>query len=75
MFVCCKCCVLSGRNLCDELLTRLQESHRLWCVVVWDLETSRMGKPWPTGGADTPKTNRSYANSMVNVLNPVKHNE
>jgi hypothetical protein len=22
MFVCCKCCVLSGRGLCDELITR-----------------------------------------------------
>ena len=22
IFVCCKCCVLSGRDLCDELITR-----------------------------------------------------
>jgi len=22
MFVCCECCVLSGRGLCDELITR-----------------------------------------------------
>jgi len=29
--------VLSGRGLCDELITRL-ESYRLWCVVVCDLE-------------------------------------
>jgi len=40
IFVCCKCCVLSGRGLCDELITRLEESYRLWCVVVCDLETS-----------------------------------
>ena len=39
MFVCCKCCVLSGRGLCDELITRPEESYRLWCVVVSDLET------------------------------------
>ena len=38
MFVCCECCVLSGRGLCDELITRLEESYRLWCVVVCDLE-------------------------------------
>ena len=38
MFVCCECCVLSGRGLCDELITRPEESHRLWCVVVCDLE-------------------------------------
>ena len=34
MFVCCECCVLSGRGLCDELITRPEESYRLWCVVV-----------------------------------------
>jgi hypothetical protein len=39
MFVCCK---LSGRGLCDELITRPEESYRLWCVVVCDLETSRI---------------------------------
>jgi hypothetical protein len=38
MFVCCECCVLSGRGLCDELITRPEESYRLWCVVVCDLE-------------------------------------
>jgi len=40
MFVCCECCVLSGRGLCDELITRPEESYRLWCVVVCDQETS-----------------------------------
>jgi len=30
--------VLSGRSLCDELITRPEESYRLWCVVVCDLE-------------------------------------
>ena len=38
MFVCCECCVLSGRGLCDELITRPEESYRLCCVVVCDLE-------------------------------------
>ena len=40
MLVCCECRVLSGRGLCDELITRPEESYRLWCVVVCDLETS-----------------------------------
>jgi len=40
MFVCCECCVLSGRGLCDELITRPEESYQLWCVVVCYLETS-----------------------------------
>ena len=38
MFVCCECCVFSGRGICDELITRPEESYRLWCVVVCDLE-------------------------------------
>ena len=38
MSVCCDCCVLSGRCHCDELITRPEESYRLWCVVVCDLE-------------------------------------
>ena len=38
MSVCCECCVLSGRGLCDELITRPEESYRLWCVVLCDLE-------------------------------------
>jgi hypothetical protein len=35
MSVCCKCCVLSGRGLCDGLISRLEESYRVWCVWVW----------------------------------------
>ena len=41
MSVCCDCCVLSGRGLCDGLITRPEESYRLWCVVVCDLEKPR----------------------------------
>jgi len=37
---------LSGRGLCDELITHPEESYRLWCVVVCDLETSRIGAPY-----------------------------
>ena len=37
--------MLSGRGLCDELITRPEESYRLWCAVVCDLETSRIGAP------------------------------
>jgi len=37
---------LSGRGLCDELITRPEESYRLCCVVLCDLETSRIGAPY-----------------------------
>jgi hypothetical protein len=29
MSLCDECCVLSGRGLCDELITRPEESYRL----------------------------------------------
>ena len=38
--------MLSGRGLCDELITRPEESYRRCCVVVCDLETPRMGAPY-----------------------------
>jgi hypothetical protein len=33
--VSCKCCVLSGRVLCIGLITRPEDSYRVWCVWVW----------------------------------------
>ena len=38
--------MLSGRGLCDELITRPEESYGQFCVVVCDLETSRIGAPY-----------------------------
>jgi hypothetical protein len=50
MFVCCGCCVLAGRVLCNEVITCSEESG-LWCVVVCDVGTSsRMRRPWPALG-------------------------
>ena len=46
IFACCECRELSGRGLCYELITFPEESYRLWCVVVCDLETSRIGAPY-----------------------------
>ena len=50
MSVCCKLRAFSARGLFDELLTRPEESYRLWCVVMCDIEMSWMRRPWPTGG-------------------------
>jgi hypothetical protein len=50
MFVCCECCVLSGRGLCDGLITRSEESYRLWCFVVCDQETSKTRRLKPATG-------------------------
>jgi len=53
--------VLSGRGLCDELITFPEESYRLWCVVVCDIETSKMRRPWPALGRST--TGKKVASS------------
>jgi len=47
-----KYCVLSGRGLCVGIITRPEESYRLWCrcVVVCDLETWSIKWPWPALG-------------------------
>jgi len=49
--------VLSGRGLCDELITRPENSYRLWCVIVCDPETSSMRRPWLTGGCPPSQKN------------------
>ena len=74
MFVCCECCVLSGRGLCDELITRPEESYRLWCVVVCDLETSRMRRPWPALGRSATgnkQTLGKYFRVYKSIVTPV----
>jgi len=58
--VCCECCVLSGRSLCDDLITRPEESYRLWCSVVCDLETLWMTSPWPNGGLSRQKQTKIW---------------
>jgi hypothetical protein len=69
MFVCCECCVLSGRGLCDELITHPEEYYRLCCVVVSDLETSWMRRPWPTGGLMGQIKEKQLVQSAVCRLN------
>jgi hypothetical protein len=69
MFVWCECCVLSGRGLCDELITRPEQSYRLWCVVVCDLETSWIMRPWPALGR------RATAKKKILVSSTEKHRE
>ena len=78
MSVCCECCVLSGRGLCDDLITRPEESSRLCCVVVCDLETSRMRRSWPVLGRSATgkkKGNPKYLketgfNAKFSIKNP-----
>ena len=42
-FVSCECCVLSSRDLCDELITRTEESNRV-CVCLSVIVKPRHGQ-------------------------------
>jgi len=65
---CWECCVLSGRGLCDELITRPEEQCRLWCVVVYDLETSSMRRPLPSlGRSATGKSKIKYLSHISSI--------
>ena len=48
--------MLSGRGLCDELITRPEEFYRLWHVVVCDLETSKEEAKSPLKGCEYKPT-------------------
>jgi hypothetical protein len=60
--------VLSGIGLCDELITRPEESYRLWCVVVCDLETLWIRSPWPTGGCLAKKSGGGGINRFEDLI-------
>jgi hypothetical protein len=72
MSVCCDCCVLSGRVMCDELITSPEKSYRLLCVVVC-VETSWQKRLWPTGGFRAKsKKNRSKEIKTRSMFNNAK---
>ena len=69
MFVCSECCVLSGRGLCDEPITRPEESYRLWCVVVCDLENLKNEEAMTRVGSQRhqkKKTNTAVGENEIN---------
>jgi hypothetical protein len=59
MSVCCECCVLSGRGLYDELITRPEESYRLWCVsnMCYHETSKKRGGPGPYRAVEPQKKN------------------
>jgi hypothetical protein len=67
LFVCGKCCVLLGRGLRNELITRPEESYWLWCIIVCDLETSRMRRPWPALGRSTIAKQKNHPGALTRL--------
>ena len=69
IFVCCECRVLSGRGLCDELITRSEESYRLWCVVVCDLENLKNESAMTRVGSQRHSNKKVSNQNVVSGLN------
>ena len=63
--VCCDYCVLWVRDLCHELITRPEESYRMSCVVVCDLETSKLKRTWPA--LDCTSTRNKIIQNAVHI--------
>jgi hypothetical protein len=63
-----ECCVLSGRGLCDGLITRPGESYRLWCVSECDREAAIMRGPWPTRGCCTRGKNNTHSETFLQIV-------
>jgi hypothetical protein len=61
--------VSSGRGLCDELITRPEESYRLLCVVVCDLENLKNEEAMTRVGSQQhrKKRGRVYLVSKVTL--------
>jgi hypothetical protein len=70
MFVCCECCVLSGRGLCDELITRPEESYRLWCVIC-DLENLKNEEAMTRVGSQLHRGGDTSLNLFSGVLSVI----
>ena len=49
--VSCERCVLSGRDVCNVVITRSEGSYRMWCVVVCDLKPAACGRHGPRSAA------------------------
>jgi hypothetical protein len=52
--VCCECCVLLGRGLCDGLITRPEDGCG---VSEYDHEAALMRRSWPTRGSSVMEKN------------------
>jgi hypothetical protein len=60
--------VLPGRDLCVWLITRPEESYRLWCVSDCDREASTMRRAWPSGDFWEKKIIYAFFNGVLSGL-------
>jgi hypothetical protein len=62
---CVNVVVLSGRGLCDELTTRPEESYRLSCVVVCDLENFKNEEAMTRVGSQRHQKKKEVTDSAL----------
>jgi len=70
-------CLLLDRGICDEMITRPEESYRVWCVVMCDREASTLTRPvhwWLSslGGISTSlwhTTHSAFRSFLLTVTN------
>ena len=67
MSVCCECCVLSGRGLCDEPITPPEESY-LCGVSECDLKTSTMRRPRPNRVVEPLKKKSGWVMNLISCI-------
>jgi len=60
---------LSGTGLSDELITRPEESYRLWCVVVCDVENLKNEEAMTRVGS------QRHSKKKMSVLSSCKHGQ
>ena len=60
--------MLSGRGLCDELITRPEESYRLWFVVVCDLKKLKIEESTALVGPQHHKKKKGGLEPCFNLL-------
>jgi hypothetical protein len=63
--------MLSGRGLCDELITRPEDPYRLWRVVLCDQETSKneeaKARYWAAENTTTMDCNAKKTNTQITI--------
>jgi len=66
--VSCEYCVLSARGLFVGLITRPEESYRMWCVWVWSWSL------WPTRGSCGIQKDIETRTELGNTIHHPHHN-
>jgi len=65
--------VLSGRGLCDEMITRPEEYYRLCCVVVCDLENLKNEEAMTHSWVAVQQQKKKFF--LIKIKNKIKKEE